>query len=264
MSGFSEVLDALRTSGDNTVEVTEDWAQGRALFGGLAAAITMEPVMRQVAPERELRSVSIAFVGPVAPGDVHVAPRALREGGSVSQFQAEALQDGQVKTSVLASFGKARPSGVAMPAEPVPAAPAPEEVEPVIYREGVNPAFTRHFEYRYCIGSLPFTGATTRDMGGWIRFRDEGSPMGPLQLLGLIDAWPPATLPLLTERAPSSSLTWFVELVQPLPAIGANDWLLYQATLDHARDGYGQTQARLWTRTGELVALSRQTVAVFG
>lgn len=264
MGDFSGILEALGGSGNNTVEVSGEWAQGRALFGGLAAAITMEPVMRHVDPDRELRSASIAFVGPLSPGVVHVTPRALREGGSVSQFQAEAAQDGEVKTSVLASFGKARASGAVMPAEPAVGAPAPDEVEPVIYRKGVNPAFTRFFEYRYCIGSLPFTGATTRDMGGWIRFRDEAGPLGPLQLLGLIDAWPPATLPLLTERAPSSSLTWFVEFVQPLPAIEANDWLLYQATLNHARDGYGQTQARLWTRAGDLIALSRQTVTVFG
>ena len=261
---FSATIELLRQSGTDTVRIGEDWTQGRPVFGGLVAALCVEPLMRGVPAERLLRSVSVSFVAPVEPGDLAVSSRVLRQGRSVSQLAAEAVQGDATRALTVASFGRPRASVAVMPSEPLPLVEAPEQIASIPYREGESRQFTQFFEYRYCIGSLPFTGATTRDMGGWIRFRDDSGLITPLQLLGLIDAWPPALLPLLNERAPSSSLTWFVEFVQPLPVIAANDWLLYQATVDHARDGYGQTQARLWTRTGELVALSRQTVAVFG
>ena len=260
---FSQTLAELRASGNDTVTVSADWAQGRALFGGLAGALALEPMVRRVAPDRVLRSISISFVGPVAPGDVAVTSRLLREGGSVSQCQAEVVQEGTVRTAALASFGVPRSSAVVMPPAQAPDVDTPETLESVPFQEGISPQFTRYFEYRYGIGSLPFSGATTRHMGGWVRFRDERDPITPLHLLGLIDAWPPATLPLLTERAPSSSLTWYVELIHPMPEVQPGDWVLYEAELDHARDGYGHTQARIWNRQGELIAISRQTVAVF-
>lgn len=262
--GFSQTLESLRDSGNDTVTVASDWAQGRALFGGMAGALALEPMMRRVGQDRVLRSISISFVGPIAPGQVEVASRTLREGGSVSQCQAEVIQEGEVRTAAMASFGVPRNSAVAMPPEGVPQVEAPEDLDVMPFYEGVSPQFTRHFEYCYAIGSLPFSGATTREMGGWVRFRDDAAPATPMHLLGLIDAWPPATLPLLTERAPSSSLTWYVELIHPVPQVRPGDWVLYRAQLDHARDGYGQTQARLWNRQGELIAISRQTVTVFG
>lgn len=261
---FSEILAALRAGDGASVTVGAEWAQGRALFGGLAAALVLDPMQARVPPDRLPRSLAVNFVAPVAPGPVAIASRVLRAGGSVTHCQAEALQDGEVRTAAMASFGLPRDSAAVMDAEPPPPVPAPEEIASLPYREGVSPRFTAFFDYRYCIGALPFAGAASREMGGWIRFRSDRAPVTVPELLALVDAWPPATLPLLSEPAPSSSLSWFLELVHPLPRVAPGDWLLYSATLDHARDGYGQTRARLWTRAGELLAVSRQTVTVFG
>jgi acyl-CoA thioesterase len=52
--------------------------------------------------------------------------------------------------------------------------------------------------------------------------------------------------------------------VQPLPELTTHDWTQYRAVIEHARDGYGHVAAGLWTPKGELVAISRQTVTVFG
>ena len=101
-------------------------------------------------------------------------------------------------------------------------------------------------------------------MGGWMRFRDSDAPLSPAHLVALIDAWPPALLPHLSKRVPASSLSWVLELMHPLPELKCNDWLLYRATIDQAADGYGQTSAGIWTASGDLLALSRQTVTVFG
>ena len=53
------------------------------------------------------------------------------------------------------------------------------------------------------------------------------------------------------------------DMATALPIAG-DEWLLYKATIEHARDGYGHCAAMVWNAAGELVAISRQTVTVFG
>ena len=103
-------------------------------------------------------------------------------------------------------------------------------------------------------------------MGGWVRLRDEpvAEPVGVAHLLALVDAWPPAVLPHLSKPAPGSTLSWTIEFVQPLVPLCTQDWCRYCATIEHAQDGYGHTSAMLWTAEGALLAMSRQTVTVFG
>ena len=49
-----------------------------------------------------------------------------------------------------------------------------------------------------------------------------------------------------------------------MTALTTQDWCLYRAHIEHARDGYGHVAAAMWSAKGELLAISRQTVAVFG
>ncbi len=118
---------------------------------------------------------------------------------------------------------------------------------------------------RWAIGGMPFSGNPSREMGGWVRLRDQTriEAADEAHLLALVDAWPPAVLPHLTAPAPGSSLTWTIEFVQPMSTLSTADWCLYRAQIEHARDGYGHVAAALWSPTGGLLAISRQTVAVF-
>ncbi len=65
-------------------------------------------------------------------------------------------------------------------------------------------------------------------------------------------------------RGPGSSLTWTIEFIQPAAELSSADWCLYRAEIEHARDGYGHVAAALWSAEGALLAISRQTVTVFG
>ena len=47
-------------------------------------------------------------------------------------------------------------------------------------------------------------------------------------------------------------------------ALSTLDWCKYSVEIEHARDGYGHVAANLWSPEGELIAISRQTVTVFG
>ncbi|MCU9950166.1 acyl-CoA thioesterase [Pseudomonas sp. PDM13] len=263
---FSQLIQAVR-SNPAAVVVPSAWAQGRASFGGLVAALAYEAMSAKVSDGRPVRSLAITFVGPMeAEVPASVEAEVLREGKAVSQMFCRAVQNGQTVAVVQGSFGASRESAIDVAAEPAPVIKPAEECQELPFLRGVTPEFTRFLAMRWGIGSMPFTNSPAREMGGWVRFRGdvEDEPVEVAHLLALVDAWPPAVLPHLRSPVPGSSLTWTIEFVQPLPAVGTLEWCLYRAEIEHARDGYGHISARLWTPSGELVALSRQTVTVFG
>lgn len=265
--GFSDLLEQLRQSPTREVIASASWTQGRALFGGLVAGLLYQGMRLEVDAERLLRSFSISFVGPVA-SDVplRVEVRVLREGRAVTQVQAHGIQGEEVMAVALASFGIGRESVLDVAANDVaPQVASPEECKEQPAREGGAAAFVRYFDWRWAIGGYPYSGTKQREMGGWIRFHDPQPEIQEAQLLGLIDAWPPAVLPMLTpaQMAPASTLTWTVDFIQPLPVIDSDDWILYRAVVDHVRDGYNQAHAHIWSQSGQLIAFSRQTVVVF-
>ncbi|WP_312233181.1 acyl-CoA thioesterase [Stutzerimonas nitrititolerans] len=263
---LSELLQCVRETPQN-MQVPASWGQGRAGFGGLAAALVYEAMLAKVPQGRPVRSLAITFVGPLqVDTPVSFEAEVLREGKAVSQMLGRAVQNGQVVTLIQGSFGASRDSVVEVAAEPAPAIPPLEQCQSLPYLPGVTPEFTRHLEMRWGIGGLPFSGNTSREMGGWVRQRGEveRETLTVSHLLALVDAWPPAVLPHLNSFAPASSLTWTIEFVQPLPRLDTHDWCQYRAVIEHAREGYGHCAAALWNAEGELIALSRQTVTVFG
>ncbi|BAN49047.1 acyl-CoA thioesterase II [Metapseudomonas resinovorans] len=263
---FSELIQAAR-SNPSAVVVPAAWGQGRAAFGGVVAALAFEAMRAKVEAGRPVRSLATTFVGPLEP-EVPASFEAelLREGKAVSQVFCRVVQKGQVVALVQGSFGGSRQSVVQMDAEPAPEMKPVEDCYELPFIPGVTPEFTRHLAMRWSIGGLPFSGSRERDMGGWVRFRGDvvQEPLTESHLLALVDAWPPATVPHLPSPAPGSTLTWTIEFVQPLAALDTLDWCKYRARIEHARDGYGHAAAALWSASGELVALSRQTVVVFG
>ena len=126
------------------------------------------------------------------------------------------------------------------------------------------PNFLRYFDTRWTFGDYPCTNSRKREMGGWMRFDEKLAQFDEVHLVGLVDVWPPAVLPHLKERAPASSLTWTMELLEDPRELAPVDFWQYQVITDSFADGYGQCQATVWDDRGRPVALSRQTVVVFG
>src|SRR3546814_13020213 len=65
-----------------------------------------------------LRSFSLSFVGPMAPGPLALEATVLRSGKSVTQVQISGSQDGQVVAVMLASLGRGRQSVLEVVAPP--------------------------------------------------------------------------------------------------------------------------------------------------
>ncbi|MEA9997093.1 thioesterase family protein [Pseudomonas sp. 10B1] len=263
---FSDLINAVR---DNPlcVVIPAEWAQGRACFGGLMAALQFEAMRAKVPADRPVRSLALTFVGPAAPGvPISFEVEVLREGKAVSQVLGRAMQGGQVMTIIQGSFGAPRVSAISVQADPAPTLKPVDECQELPFIPGITPEYLRFMSMRWGLGGLPFSNTPSREIGGYVRLRGDvkNERLTEAHVLALVDTWPPALLPHLSKPAPGSSLTWTIEFVQPLPELNTHDWCMYRAVIEHARDGYGHTAAALWTPSGELVAISRQTVTVFG
>jgi acyl-CoA thioesterase len=265
---LDEMLDA---AAGGTATVAPGWGQGRATYGGLVAAMMLARAEHLCAdPARRLRSVAVSFIGPVAPGTATVDATLLRAGGSATTIDVKLSQDGTVRAAMLAGFGLARPGDLGFPAadrNPAPALPAPDTLEPVPHVPGVTPDFIAHFDLRYGAGGRPLTGAAEPDFGGWFGFRVPPARVGDRELLALVDAWPPAIVPMLVRPTPVSTMTWtFEPVAAPDPGVVDRPDALwqYEVRTHVARDGYTQAAARVWDERGDLRALSSQTVTYFG
>ena len=64
LTPFSAITRALSKSPGRIVSVPDTWRQGRAMFGGLAAALCVQVAIEEIADLPPLRSAQFLFVGP--------------------------------------------------------------------------------------------------------------------------------------------------------------------------------------------------------
>lgn len=272
---LTSMLEAAANGG--TVEVDQGWTQGRAIYGGLTGALllaAMKGRIRAIAadtgrPETvpPLRAITVSFIGPATTGAIEIEAEILRIGSNVTQCQATVRQGGELVATALAAFGKHRESALSVaPSEAMPDLGDPDAVEPFPYIEKLTPEFYQFAELRQVGGQLPFSGAESTGLSGWTSLRESPDQFQEEHLVALADAWPPAPIQMLDGFAPGSSLTWTLEVIAEVnPETTPGDTkLAYSATTDSARDGYAHTHAMLWRPDGELVAISRQSITIFG
>ena len=74
---------------------------------------------------------------------------------------------------------------------------------------------------------------------------------------------------IIARPAAGSSVSWHVTISDAFArntedkAAAEHEWWLYDARATFAGDGYSDQEARLWSRSGRLVACSRQLFADF-
>lgn len=264
-TSFDDLLASARVTppGPATVTIPPDWGQGRSSFGGLIVALALERMRLVVAPDRRPRSLLVAFVGPVEPGsEVAIEVEVLREGRSATQVEARVRQAAGIACTVSAAFAGDRPSKLGVPGRPAPAQPGPEGLLALPFIPGLTPAFTQHVELRWAQGGPPYSRQALPEQAGWCRFR-EGSVAREEHLLALVDAWPAPVLQTLREPTVASSMTWMIEFVEGETEARADAWHRFDAGTDRAAGGWTNIHGSLWSPSGRLVVLSRQTVAVF-
>lgn len=258
MTTFADLIARLAGDGGAwSVDLPQAWAQGRTAYGGLTAALCVEAARRAHPDAPPLRSAQFVFAGP-AGGRLSTRTSVVRRGKSTTIIEAALDGEAGPATRALLTFGADRESRVGHQRITHLPAPTPESCEPY-FAGGMGPAFAVNFEARLADGFRPLAGGEPR-FAVWARHRDATDVHPETAFIGLADMPPPAAMAVFPAPGPISTITWSVDFVAPPAAL---DWVLIVAQSDAAAQGYSQQSSSFWGPEGQLIALARQTVAVF-
>lgn len=260
---FSEIMGSMRPAeGAWTGSVSEDWLQGRSVFGGLQAALALKAMRGLVPQGGPLRTLQVTFLSPVPAGTVRASAQVLRAGKNTSHVEGRLLDEaGHTLCLVVAIFGAARASAVRI----VPEQPAVEG-QPRLFPfiKGVTPDFTQHFGMRWLRGGMPFSGSSLPENVLELDMRDGDAAVTEEHVLAIADVIPPVGLSLLKTPVPGSSMTWMLEMLHgQLETLSLAGWRM-DAQVVAAGEGYTSQSGLLWGPGGVPVALSRQNMVIFG
>ena len=261
MTKFSEMLDRLERGEDGwTVAISDDWLQGRTVYGGLAAALCLEACGRELADLPPLRSAQFAYVGP-ATGRLRIRPTLLRQGKSAVFVRVELLGELGLATHATFCLAANRSSSLVHDSTVRPSPRRLDECPTVFDRAPQSLAFIQHFDARLAAGYPPFSGAAP-DMTIWARHRDTAAPSSLTSLIAIADTPPPAAFVLAKQPGPMSTMTWSVDALSTKLKT-SEGWWLVRANAETAGDGYSSQSMTVWSADGTPVLASRQTCALF-
>lgn len=242
-----------------SVTATEDWLQGRTIYGGLSAAFCLEAVARQFADLPPLRSAQFSFVGP-ASGPVTIRPTILRKGKSTVFIGADLSGDAGLATRATLCYGAARQSELSLNNVGVPNVPDPD-ASPVFFRPVPGLNFIQYFDGRLAAGNFPFSGKEP-SMTLWIKHRDPQVTSSITALVALADAPPPAGIVMFKKQSPLSTMTWAIDLLTD--KLETEDgWWLVRTSAETMADGYSSQAMTVWNSARKPMMVCRQNVAVF-
>jgi hypothetical protein len=254
--------DAVSTD-ELRLSVPPDWMQGRSVFGGLQAAFALR-AMRALVPEAPLRTLQVTFIAPVA-GEMKARARILRQGKNATHVEVR-LGDDETQTQALmvGVFGTARSSIVARTVvQPALEVDAAQVFEKPIGSPALGPAFSGHFGVRWLRGRPVFSGDRSFQHVLEIAL-DDDVPLSESHLLAIADFMPPIGLSHLSAPAAGSTLTWMLELlVDRMPQLPLRGFRV-DAELIAARDGYTDQSVIIYAPDRTALALSHQSMLVFG
>ncbi len=249
--------------GRSVGRIHASWYQGRGAFGGMLGGALLRSMMRELNDEaRAPRSFTAHFCAPVVEGEATIQVRLERTGRQVSHLSARMEQAGQVACLASATFATSRDTPLVYEDARAPQVPRPADV-PSTPAE-LLPTFGAHFDYRWCVGAAPYSGAAEARVGGWIR-PHAPTPLDAPLVVGLLDSYPPAALARARGFSPGATMDFTAHFYAPLPLPSAAPDAFYLRTGSsrHAADGYADDLAELWSEDGRLLAQLRQMAAVF-
>jgi acyl-CoA thioesterase len=268
-------------------QVAPQWLQGRSAFGGLQGALGAAAMRAAAGDALPLRALQMTFVAPVVEGPLRVVAERVRQGRSVTHVQCRLEQGGGVAALLVGLYGAARESRATLPLSPPPEAPPRESLRESAFDPAVMPQFLQHYRTRWIEGQRPYSASASRPIGLWasLRGRERGididthanldakldldrdpdrGRLNEAALVALADLPPTPVLAMLAQRAPAASLTWLLELLVDPRTVDATAWARLRIEPRAAGEGYVTQTGLLWDETGRGLAVTHQTVAVFG
>jgi len=259
-----ELASAIAPSGAGqfAAEIPPGWDQGRGAFGGLVLGL-LARAMEESEPDksRALRTLIGDICGPVLPGQIKLSVRTNRRGNNQSNLEVHLEQAGEILALGSAVF--ATPRKAAMPEFPLEAPPdAPDwrSIEPAQIRPPQGPAFGRHIEFRPFLG-LPFSGAPTPEVAGFVRFKGQDRPLDMPDLIGLLDAHWPGTLSMASGPRANATVSFAAQIFCDPTKLDWTEPLYYRSKIPAHYGGYFLELRELW-QAGRIVAMNQQTIAL--
>lgn len=260
---LEDILGCLENSDSNSTQFSENWSQGRSAFGGLSAAFAVTAMRKKLAQPQTIRSLMVSFIAPVAPGEVTVEAKVLRQGKNVTQCSAIVISEGQVALQAMAAFGNSReafkPTGAGNKV-------LPDRDSGIAFNDNVKrlPHFLQYFDGCWVDGGIPFSGNYKPFLNMWVRHKQDVSRFPVEKLVAIADIPPPVLLSHFEKPpVPASSLTWSLEFVEA-PEELVSEWFYLEFEVEAAANGYTQQSGKIYDELGRLVALTRQCMVYFG
>lgn len=257
---FDRAVALKRISPDLVQGQTQpEWANMIGPFGGITAATMLNAVI--IHPERlgSPISLTVNFAAAITDGSFDIQTRAVRTNRSTQHWIVELSQAGEIAATATAMFGIRRDSWGDIEALPIDA-PPPEELQSGEYTDVV---WARHYDKRFLVGPMPTDGEPRPSSTTSLWIRDlSGRHLDYPALAALSDVFYPRIFLRRGGLKPSGtvSLTTHFHADSVELAAVEDDFILCTATANRFAKSYFDQSARLWSRAGNLLATSHQTV----
>ncbi len=241
------------------------WVQAGP-HGGLVASVMLNAI-ESIEPDRGRRPryLTVRYLAAPREGPFTVEAWVERSGRSLTSLSARMLQGGRATVLAWAGFAGAIGAVRYDDSAPPEVQPASELSPPPAAFEDLAPPFARLVDYRFALGSTPFSGGDRALSGGWFRLRERRLIDYKLAAF-LADAWPPAIYSRLGTplAAPTVELSVVFRAELPPPGGAADDFYLGRFASEAAGEGFWEEDGRIWDAQGQLLVQSRQLALTLG
>lgn len=242
------------------------WLQGKGMFGGMLAAAILRGMDQTLQDDARVpRSLTVHYCAPVRAMPTQLNATVERTGMRVAHLSARVVQEGKPACLASAVFAVGRDVGPAYQDDVMPAVSPFEETDPVPVDTPMMPTFTKHFEFRFCGGQPPFSGAPEAFMAAWVRPRVP-QVLDATLMAALLDVMPPAFFARMEAPALGATVDLTMAFFDRFPRADAAAGEPHLCTVRSrwARGGYAEQLNQVWHRDGTLLGQCRQMVALLG
>ena len=236
-------------------------------FGGVTMATAVNAARACVSqPGFELLTATATFLSPVKAGTLLMNVRTLRKGKGSEQLTVELHEGEKPEPSLhlITSFGPKRESDTALVDLAAPDVPQPDEIPAHMPRGGSAMLMLPYYhsvETRVVPAVEQPGPANQARWRGWLRFvktpRLADGSLDPIAYVPACDMIGPA-LRVARGRGAASQMVISLEISLHFYARTDSEWLLQDAQIYQAADGYASGVVHLWDQHKRLVGHALQ------
>lgn len=240
--------------------VTSVFWNMESAFGGWTLALAVEAVKAEANPEAELSSINAIFIDAIGAGEIFACVHTLSQRKRTGFFRVELRKDrkdGALMFSADFVLSQRPETGIAYTAT-MPEVISPEDSDRLAFPAGMGPRWFGHYDQRIAIGR-PFTVQDDPKSAVWMRDGD-GRPLDTKGLVTISDVPMPRAFFLSETPRFSSTVSYSLYVFAAeaeLQPVG-NEYVLVESESDYVRKGTSDQRARIWSRSGRLLAMTSQ------